>query len=415
MRAPAYAKREDELFSREALEDPHPLFARLRRDHPVSRVGDTGVHLVATWDLVDEALHREADFSANLTGVLIRGEDGRPAVFELPETGANQVIATADEPDHAVHRGLAQPRLAAPRIAGLEAAIRAWTQQATRPWLAAGGGDFVPIAELIPARVVAALLGLPDGDVSRHRKWAMMGGDMLAGDVSHDQLVALAQETGRMVEYLLGHLDAARAAPRSGPDAPLLHALARGVVEGAVSVEHAVGIAIVMFGAGGESTAALIGSAMRRLASDADLADRLRADPELVPRFVEEVARLDAPFKFHYRVVRRGCRLGGVELFEGDRLMLLWASANRDPAHFEDPDRLRLDRRHPKDHMSFGRGSHFCIGAPVARLEAQVVCEEVLASTEALSLPERDPPVHARSIFVHRLERLPVVARAAPE
>jgi len=101
------------------------------------------------------------------------------------------------------------------------------------------------------------------------------------------------------------------------------------------------------------------------------------------------------------------------ELEAGDRLMLLWASANRDASHFEEPDSLCLDRRHPKLHMSFGRGSHFCIGAPLARLEARVVCEELLARTTALSLPEADPHVHARSIFVRRLERLPIAAHPA--
>ncbi len=410
MRAPPYSTRPDELFTREVIDDPHPLFARLRAERPVSRVGDTGVHLVATWDLVEEALQREEDFSAHLTGVLVRGEDGTPAVFELPVTGANQVIATADEPDHAVHRGLAQPRLAASRTAALEAPVRAWAKQAVTPWVAAGGGDFVPLAELVPARVVAALLGLPDGDVSRHRQWAMMGGDMLAGAVTSARVGAMAQETARMVEYLHGQLAEARLALRHDADAPLLHALGRGVETGAVDVEHAIGIAIVMFGAGGESTAALIGNAVRRLAADAALADRLRAERALVPRFVEEVARLDAPFKFHYRAVKRDCKLGGMELLEGDRLMLLWASANRDAGHTEHPDALRLDRRHPKDHLSFGRGSHFCIGAPVARLEARIVCEEVLDQTSALALVPDDPPVLAQSIFVQRHERLPVAA-----
>ena len=145
MRAPLYSKQPDELFRRETLEDPHPLFARLRRAHPISRVGESGAHMVATWDLIDEALQREADFSANLTGVLIREADGQPGIFDLPVLEASQVIATADEPAHAVHRALAQPRLAASRTAAFEAPIRAWTKQAVEPWLAAGGGDFIPI------------------------------------------------------------------------------------------------------------------------------------------------------------------------------------------------------------------------------------------------------------------------------
>jgi len=254
------------------------------------------------------------------------------------------------------------------------------------------------------------VLGLPDGDVSRHRKWAMIGGDLLAGDISQTEISQFVLESMKMVEYLNGHIEEALANTRAEVDAPMLHALARGIKAGAIDTKQAIFISIVMFGAGGESTAALLGSAVRRLAEDPDIANELRRDVELIPRFVEEVARLEPPFKFHYRAVRRECELGGVELAPGDRLMLLWASANRDSSHFEEPDSMRLDRKHPKHHMSFGRGGHFCIGAPLARLEARVICEELLDRSTTLSLLDDDPAVYARSIFVRRLERLPVLA-----
>lgn len=410
MRAPAYSDQPDEILQPAAIESPQKLYARLRESQPLSRIGESGVHFVATWDLIDEVLGREEDFSANLTGVLFRGHDGEPAAFPLPGTGATDVIATADEPAHSVHRALSQPRLQATRIRCLEDRLRGWTRRAIDPWLASGGGDFAPLSELVPALAVAHLLGLPEGDVSRFRVWAMMGGDMLAGEADAERLGFLASETERMSRYLGEHLDTALEAVRGeaaeDPDAPLLHALARGVLAGRIDRAHAIGIATVMFGAGGESTAALIGSTMRRLAEDPALADSLRADPALLPRFVEEVVRLEPPFNFHYRAVRRRCQLAGYDLDRGDRLMLGWASANRDPAHFEDPDTLRLDRRYPKQHLSFGRGAHFCIGAPLARLEARVVLEEVLARASRIALRGPDPIRYARSIFIRRLERL---------
>jgi cytochrome P450 len=408
MRAPLCEIGATDLFETTAIEDPHPLFARIRERHPISRLAETGVHLVATWDRIEEVLEREQDFSANLTGVLIRGDDGLPAALELPSTGANQVIATADEPDHAVHRAISQPRLAGARITLLEPRMHEWVGESLDRWLGAGGGDFVPIAETIPARALAHVLGLPDGDVTRFRRWAMMGGDMLAGDVSVARMRELGLETAAMADYLGKHLEAAKAGREPAPDAPLLGALAHGVETGRIPFRDAVGISIVMFGAGGESTAALIGSAARVLARDPVCADTLRGQPDLIPRFVEEVVRLESPFKFHYRAVRRACELGGFELLPGERLMLLWSAANRDPAHFEDPDALRLDRRHSKQHLGFGRGAHFCIGAPLARLEARVVLEHLLARTRRIALRADDPPVHARSIFVRRLERLPL-------
>ena len=407
MRAPTYSGHAGELFAPEAIDDPHRLYARLRRETPIARIAETGVHLVTNWQLVEEALSREEDFSANLTGVLIRDVDGQPTIFELPDTAATRVIATADDPEHAVHRSIVQPRLTAARVARLEDQVRDWAHGAIQSWISEGDGDFVPIAELIPARVVADLLGLPDEDVGRHRIWSMMGGDMLAGDVSHASLSQLAEETMKMMAYLGEHFETASAAPRTDSNAPMLHTLAHGVHTGDIEADEAVGIAAVMFGAGGESTAALIGSAVRRLAEEPDIADTLRRDPKLIENFVEEVVRLEPPFKFHYRVVRRECQLGSVELSPGDRLMLVWASANRDPAQFpDDPDELRLDRTHPRHHMSFGRGTHFCVGAALARMEARVVCEELLGATGRLGLCEAARPVYAPSIFVRRLECL---------
>jgi len=408
LRAPLYSSNPAELFASEAIDDPHPLFARLRAEYPLSRIAETGVHLLASWDLVEEALAREADFSANITGMLVLGEDGAPGTIDFAPAAATQVIATADEPEHAVHRAIAQPRLAGKLVRELEGRVRDWASEAIDKWLAGGGGDFMGVAEVVPARAVAHVLGLPDGDVSRHRQWAMMGGDMLAGAVTPERIAAFTVEGARMNEYLREHLGAAR--PARAPAEPLLHALAGAVEEERVDAEHAIGIAIVMFGAGGESTAGLIGSVVHRLALEPRLAERIRADASLVPRFVEEVARLEPPFKFHYRAVRRDCELAGYSLVPGDRLMLLWASANRDAARFEAADELRLDRRHPKQHLGFGRGSHFCIGAPLARLEARIVCEELLARTERISLVEDLAPVWTPSIFVRRLDRLPLAA-----
>ncbi|MFP8876249.1 MAG: cytochrome P450 [Myxococcota bacterium] len=412
MRAPLSSRNSAELFEAAALEDPQPFFARLRQERPISRVGDTGVHLVASWDLIEQALRRESDFSANLTGVLVRGDDGLPRALDIPYSGGANVIATADEPHHGVHRGLAQPRLAAKRILPLESSLRAWTREALSPWLASGGGDFAPISEIVPARAIAHILGLPDHDAGRFRKWSMMGGDMLAGDLSSSRLAELGRESGRMAQYLAGHLETAKREPGGGADAPLLGQLALGVMAGQIAEEQAVGIAIVMFGAGGESTAGLLGSAMRMLAETPGIAERLRESPPLISRFVEEVVRLEPPFKFHYRSVVRDCQLGGHDLEAGDKLMLLWASANRDSAIFEDPDQLRLDRRHPKHHMGFGRGNHFCIGAPLARLEARILIEEILAHTKSIRLSPQERPVYAASLFVRRLERLPLEVEA---
>ncbi|MDG2336148.1 MAG: cytochrome P450 [Myxococcota bacterium] len=405
IRAPSAPGRPAELLEASTIEDPHPFLRRVREAGPISRLGETGVHLIADWEGILEVLDREEDFSANLTGVLVRAQQDQVGVFELPAGEGTQVIATADEPRHAVHRRLLKPGMSSRGMAALEPMMRDWAREAIRDWLRSGAVDFAPVAEILPARVVGHLLGLPPGDVERHREWALVGGEILAGDISAEKLEKLARDTGAMAEYLAAHLEIAGRSPARDD---LLSGLAAGVKAGRVTSSEATGIALVLFGAGGESTTALIGSCMRLLAADPGLCERLRKDRGLVPRFVEEVLRLEPPFKFHYRAVRRECELMGYFLEPGDRLMLLWAAANRDPELFEDPDRIRLDRKYPKHHLSFGRGAHFCLGEQVARLEVRVMLEEVLKATREFSLDPASPPVHTRSIFVRRLEKLPI-------
>jgi cytochrome P450 len=187
----------------------------------------------------------------------------------------------------------------------------------------------------------------------------------------------------------------------------MLGALADAVRAGTIAAEAAVGVLVTMVGAGGETTTTLTGSAVRILAERPDLQARLRAEPGAIPAFVEEALRVESPFNGHYRVVRRPCELGGVKLDPGERLLLLWSAANRDSAEFAAPDEIDLDRRSPRAHLAFGRGVHFCVGAPLARLEARVVLEELLGCTRRFGLAARGRrPEYVPSIFMHRLAHL---------
>lgn len=414
MLVPEYSPQADELLSQQVIDNPHRLYQRVREQTPLARVGDCGVHLVASWALIAEVLEREADFSANLTGVLIRDELGQPSIFDLSHLGAAaNVIATADEPDHGIHRALLQPYFKSSVIADLQAPVTDWVQDALAPLLRSGGGDVIPLVEKIPALVVAHLLGLPKNDVDYFRTWAMMGGDMLAGEVSIQDMMALGQESARMSAYLGEHFDLALKKLSEDGDASqstVMQLLAQAVQDQTINRQQALGIATVLFGAGGESTAALIGMCLLRLAQDIETADLLRDQPQLIPRFIEEIIRLEPPFKFHYRVVRRDCRLNGYTLKKNDRLMLLWAAANRDASEIEQPDTLLLDRKHSKRHMGFGRGAHFCIGAVLARLEAKIVLEQLLEATTSIALADRSPQF-ASSIFIRRLTSLELLLK----
>ena len=390
------------------LEHPYPGFAWLRRHAPVCRIGGSRVFAVASWALVEEALAAGAALSANLTGILLRGGDGEPELFEFGGVGdANAVLATADPPPHDLHRRVVQPVLAAARVAALEPELRERVVRRLAPFVAAGGGEWTEsVGDPVPSEVISGLLGFPAADLPRVLGWAMQGGAMLAGTIGRDELLELMGEAEQLVAFLAQHLVVASGNAALRAAAPVLDALLRAIEQGALTKEQAIGIGVVLVGAGGESTASLVGSAVRLLAERPELQALLRREPARLPHFVEEAVRLESPFRGHYRAVRHALRLGGVALEPGDRLLLLWASANRDEARFTRPDEIDLERRHPRDHLGFGRGIHFCVGAALARLEARVILEELLARTRGLRLDETRPYAHVPSLFVRRLARL---------
>lgn len=402
-----------DFFAQAAIDDPYPLYARMRQIAPVCQIGQARAFLVGTLAAVEEAVKRHEDFSAQLKGMLVCAQDDQPEVVDLAAMGAStNVIANADEPDHAVHRKLMLPPLKASRIAELEPELRAFARERVRVLRQGSGGDICPVlSEALPAYVVIKLLALGEGSLHAIQRWAMMGGDFLAGRLDSRQMERVFSESIALREFLLQHFSQFQLrAPAQRGDS-LTATLAGGVDEGLITREQAIGILIILFGAAGESTASLLGSAVRLLALDTALQDELRASPALIANFIEEVVRLETPFKFHYRYVNGDTTLCGTTLRAGDLLLLGWSAANRDPEVWQEPDKLILDRARPERHLGFGYGIHFCIGAPLARLEARVALEELLSATRQFSLDASQPYAFAPSIFVRRLQHLGLVVK----
>jgi len=401
-----------DFLAPQTVDDPYPFYAALREHAPVYRLPGTEIYLVAKRPLIEDALEREADFSANLTGVLMTGPAGERQVFDLSSFGGTvDAIANADEPAHAVHRKLILPHVTPAAIAALEDTFRAWAIELIDPLVNDGGGDWVArVANPLPTRAMALVIGLPMGDVDRLVDWAMTGTEILAGTTTPDRMTHVVTKAAEMAGYLAERVALASRTSNAEPSPDVLGAMVRGISEGLISENDAVSILVVLVGAGGESTSSLTGNAVRMLAERRDLQDALRTDPSLIPDFIEEVLRLESPFRGHYRHVNRDTRLGDVDLPEGSRILLLWAAANRDPDTYEDPDSVDLHRPGLRDHLAFGRGMHFCVGARLARLEARVIIEELLARTRTFALDPQCPPDYVSSIFVRRHRTLRLMA-----
>lgn len=384
-----------------ASADPYPLYSYLRENEPVHRIGGSDFYLVSTWNLVNEVLMRTDEFSSNLTATMIL-EPGGARPFPLAGLGdRSHVLATADDPAHAMHRKTVLPSVVARRILALEPFIDSTVRRLWSDALADGAIDWVDaVSDRLPMIVVARLVGFPAPDVS----WLVAGAyattQMLDGVITDEQLATATMAAAELAGYLTNEFTKARAEPGDN----VLGDLARHCNAGELTEETCVLMLLQLVGAGGESTSGLLGNAAWLLAAQPDIAEEVRRAPELLPAFIDEALRLESPFKGHYRHIVRDTRLGDVDLLADSHLLLLWGAANRDPAAFDSPDKLLLDRPHGRAHLAFGKGTHFCIGAALARLEARVGLGMLLGESTSIDMAE--PPAWMPSITVRRLQRL---------
>lgn len=391
-----------QFFGAEALQDPYPLYDRMRAEAAVHRIGDSDFYAVCGWDAVIDAVTRVEDFSSNLTATMVYHDDGTVAAFPMGEPGAAMhALATADDPVHATHRRILLPHLSAKRIRIIEefaarTADRLWDENLRDgqiEWMSA-------VANRLPMMVVARLLGLPDGDVDELIRLGYATTTMLDGVVTEAQLEAAGAAVLELSGYVMGHFEKAVATSEPG----LMSDLAGRYASGELEQIAALGMMITLFSAAGESTASLLGSAAWILGTRPQIQLLVRESPTLLSAFIEETLRYEPPFRGHYRHVWRDTTLGGMDVPANAHLLLMWGAANRDPMQFEMPNEFRLDRASGKTHLTFGKGVHFCVGAALARLEAHVVLRMLLDRTgwiEATDVGEWLP-----SILVRRLERL---------
>lgn len=392
------------LLDADVLDDPYPFYCRLLAEAPVWRVGDTEVYAVNSYAAVIDACRRVEDFSSSLAYLLYREADGMPGREKHGLGSESQVLATADPPHHAGHKKLISAEFSPKRIAALEARLTAMTREKLASGLDAGRIEFMSeVANLIPIDIVCDLIAFSERNTQALFDAAIIQTDMLAAAISRDELLSRLTFSNETTAWVAGQLRAAMQAPGNG----ILGLLAARINSGEVDIRLAMAVLLTLFAAGGESTSSLIGNSVLILARDHSLQHRLRERPDLIPKFIEESLRLESPFRYHMRIATRDAELCGVTIPEGSTLLMMWGAANRDPAVFERPDEIDLDR--PRRHVGFGSGIHVCLGNTLARLEARVVLESLLAATQQFSVDDSEPPHWVPSLAVRRLDKLPLI------
>jgi cytochrome P450 len=356
-----------ELTRPEYRENPYVLYARMRQEHPVYRSS------LGAWYLTRYADVEAAVFDPRLSNDrerMLRAMEAQGALREASRLTrrVGQSMLSADPPDHTRLRKLAVMAFTARRVRSLRPRIEAITDELLDAAIAAG-----PTMELIaalayplPVTVICELLGVPPSDRGRVRAWSRQVID--SDPTSAEGLERAEQAFGEFESYLTDLIRSRRAEPGDDLISGLVGARERG---DQLSDDELLATCFLLLVAGHETTVGLIGNGTLALLTHPDQLRRLHEDPGLIRSAVEELLRFDSPAQVVQRVVASDVEIGGMMLREGEFVLPVLGAANHDPDRFPDPDALDLGRMDNR-HLSFGNGPHFCLGAPLARLEGEV-------------------------------------------
>jgi cytochrome P450 len=397
-------------FDPAVIEEPQAFFAWLRQHAPVYELPNGAYTLVSRFDDVCAAALDTETFSSNLVTVLQAGQgDEAPGVLSFGGDAprATDVLAIADPPAHSRQRQISNRSFTRRRVEAMQADIETLTEQLIDGWIDESAVDWVSaLAVPLPMTIIVRLLGLPEEDLAQLKRWSDASVQLLSGVNTPDELQQLNGEIAAMFAYLGQQL-------RLAADSGASNVMADLMSDSGFGLDEVTSILVQLLTAGNETTTSLIGSALRLLLQTPGLQQRLRDEPDLIDAFVEEALRLESPFHGHFRVTTRDCELSGVKLEKGRRLMLLWSSANRDATVFDAPDAVDVSRKRPRAHVAFGHGIHQCIGAALARMEAQCAIRILLQRTKDIRLAPGNDFRHVPSLFTRGLQRLDISFDAA--
>ncbi|HEX3930500.1 MAG TPA: cytochrome P450 [Nocardioides sp.] len=411
-------------------ECPFPLYERLRTEAPVAYVPEHDFYTVATHDLCmrvlrDPATFRQWDgdemFEPGQGPPLGRPSNWSPEVRAAMD-GAHRPVSTlvnANPPRHTRYRKLANSLFSARRTAdAMDARMHELVHELIDA-LPRDGAEFVSaFAVPFPIRVISEVLGFPSSEYATFKRWTDSAMVAIAGGVPTERLVTAASNLVEFQDYLLDIVEKRREQPTDD----VVGYLANATVEDTdgtrlLRPEETIGLGLHLLTGGGETTTNLLGSLMLRLAETTGLAGWLGADLTRIPGFIEETLRMDSPFQSLFRRTTRPVSLGGVDLPEGAKVLVMFASANRDEQYFTDAAEFDAGRTGPS-HIAFGFGTHFCLGAPLARRESLIAVEAIVTRLPEVRVRPGSAVIQNDHAFLRGLRHLEIeydgVRPAAP-
>jgi pimeloyl-[acyl-carrier protein] synthase len=370
-----------QLLDPEILANPYPLYRELRERDPVHWDPYLHAWVVTRYEDVVRVLR---DCSAarvpSPQSLSAMGLENLSPIAKL----MMQQMLFMDPPAHTRVRALASQAFAPHRVAALREHVRDIARNLLDAAAPQGRMDIIrDLAEPMPYTITAELIGVPVQDASQLKAWSEDFARLL-GNFQHD--AEEARTIGRSVEEMTKYFRAAIRATRKRPREGLIHSLITASMDGdRFTDDEIMANAIVTMVGGQETTTNLIGNGVLTLLRHPADCERLRRDPALIPGAVEEMLRYEPPSQHTARLAPDDVQLGGKLIRKRQAVIVLLASANRDPDRFPEPDRFEITRNDNR-HLSFGWAAHFCFGATLARIEAQVAFEELLRRCSAWSL-----------------------------
>ena len=406
------------------LQCPFPHYARMREEAPVLFIEPLQMYFVTRMDLVLEVMRDPKTYS-NLfggAGMPVAAEH-RQKMLDVINDGYPRVptMLTADQPEHTRYRRLVSKAFSPRSIAELEPTIRAITVRLIESWLGSGRIEFVSqFGVPLPVEVIAKALNVPDDRLVDFKRWS---DDSIAGigtNITIDQRVEAERGVNEFQRYFAAELERRRVEPQDDLLTHLLNARiddddAEVVDRRPLDMPEMLSIIQQLLVAGNETTTKMLAEMMRLLGENPTEWAKVRADPSRCDAVVEETLRLATPTQGMWRIPKRDVVLGGVAIPKGSRMVLVYSAANRDPDVFDgDVDAFCPERGHLVDHLAFGKGIHYCVGASLSRLEGRIALQELSRRIKSFTLADTNDFSYFPSFMLRGLQRLDVDIVPAP-
>lgn len=385
MGCPAHSQVAD-AFDPFDIADPFDFYARARAEEPVFFSEQLGYWVVSRYEDIQAVFKDPKTFSSENTQAPYKPRPSEvQRVLDDGDFRAYSGLSARQPPEHTRLRGFINKAFTPRRVATLEPEIRELVGSMIDRFATRGRADLVPaLTRDLPAFVIFRLLGIPDEDAPKVKEWAASRVVLNFGDRPLQEQLHHAENLVLYWRYCLNLIEARFEEPRDDLPSDLVRIYESG--DKSISIDEMAGLVYGQLTAGQETTASLLAEGLKTLLSQRERWEELCAHPSLVPTAVEELLRLSTPVFAWKRTAKRPARIGTIDIPEGANVLLLLGSANRDDEVFPNPNDVDLQRDNARSHLSFGHGIHFCLGASLARLEAQVVLEELTRRLPSLRL-----------------------------